>query len=93
MARITVGAYRARHALASAVTWCSGGGRGTVPVHRAAHPGLSAGCAADLGLAIALAGSPPATRPAEVAAAVPGRGRTVKRVHPRRRTASASVRG
>ncbi|MEU1626949.1 hypothetical protein ABZ746_16815 [Streptomyces sp. NPDC020096] len=92
MARITVGAYRARHALATAVTWCSGSGRGTVPVYRAAHPGLSAG-PADLGLAMALAGAVPANRPAEIAAAAPSRGRTSKRATARRRTASASVRG
>ena len=28
MPRLTVGAYRARHALATAVTWCSGDGPG-----------------------------------------------------------------
>ncbi|WP_269858439.1 hypothetical protein [Streptomyces sp. RPT161] len=92
MARLTVGAYRARHALAAAVTWCSGGDRATVPVHRAVHPGLSAG-PADLDLAIALAGSVPATRAAEIAATAPRRGRTTKHATARRRTAPASVRG
>ncbi len=92
MARLTVGAYRARHALAAAVTWCSGGDRATVPVHRAVHAGLGAG-PTDLGLAVALAASLAATRPAEVPATAPRRGRTTRHATARRRTASASVRG